>query len=89
MAIETFWTYSQMFGGVSWFSAEVGPKRLALLHELMHAATVFAMLVNPKCGAAACYGRFGRNRKSPLDTIRVLIRRDIVMTVLMYLLLGS
>jgi putative ABC transport system substrate-binding protein len=33
--------------GVSWFSAELGPKRLALLHELAPGATTVAMLVNP------------------------------------------
>ncbi len=34
--------------GVSWFSAELGPKRLALLHELAPSATTVALLVNPK-----------------------------------------
>ena len=33
--------------GVTNLTVEVGPKRLELLHELMPAATVFALLVNP------------------------------------------
>jgi putative tryptophan/tyrosine transport system substrate-binding protein len=33
--------------GVSSLNAEVGPKRLQLLHELLPAATAFALLVNP------------------------------------------
>jgi putative ABC transport system substrate-binding protein len=33
--------------GVSWFSAELGAKRLALLHELIPGATMVALLVNP------------------------------------------
>jgi putative ABC transport system substrate-binding protein len=34
--------------GVSSWAAELGPKRLQLLHELLPAATVMAALVNPK-----------------------------------------
>jgi putative ABC transport system substrate-binding protein len=33
--------------GVSWFSAELGPKRLALLHELVPNAKTVALLLNP------------------------------------------
>jgi putative tryptophan/tyrosine transport system substrate-binding protein len=33
--------------GVSWFSAELGPKRLGLLHELVPNATIVALLFNP------------------------------------------
>jgi putative tryptophan/tyrosine transport system substrate-binding protein len=33
--------------GVSWFNAELGPKRLGLLHELVPKATIVALLVNP------------------------------------------
>jgi putative ABC transport system substrate-binding protein len=33
--------------GVTNLTVEVGPKRLELLHELMPAATVFALIVNP------------------------------------------
>jgi ABC-type uncharacterized transport system substrate-binding protein len=33
--------------GVSWFSAELGPKRLGLLHELVPDATIVALLINP------------------------------------------
>jgi putative ABC transport system substrate-binding protein len=33
--------------GVSWFDAELGPKRLGLLHELVPSATIVALLVNP------------------------------------------
>src|SRR5262245_9038614 len=33
--------------GVSWFSAELGPKRLGLLHELVPNATMVALLINP------------------------------------------
>ena len=33
--------------GVSWFSAELGPKRLGLLHELVPNATTVALLTNP------------------------------------------
>jgi ABC-type uncharacterized transport system substrate-binding protein len=39
--------------GVSWFSAELGSKRLALLHELVPGATVVALLVNPNNAEAA------------------------------------
>jgi len=33
--------------GVSWFAAELGPKRLGLLHELVPNATIVALLSNP------------------------------------------
>ena len=33
--------------GVSWFAAELGPKRLGLLHELVPNATIVAFLSNP------------------------------------------
>jgi putative ABC transport system substrate-binding protein len=33
--------------GVSWFDAELGPKRLGLLHELIPNATIVALLTNP------------------------------------------
>jgi putative tryptophan/tyrosine transport system substrate-binding protein len=33
--------------GVSWFNAELGPKRLGLLHELVPNATIVALLINP------------------------------------------
>src|SRR5262249_2570274 len=33
--------------GVSWFDAELGPKRLRLLHELVPNATIVALLINP------------------------------------------
>ncbi len=33
--------------GVSWFNAELGPKRLGLLHELVPNATIVALLFNP------------------------------------------
>jgi putative ABC transport system substrate-binding protein len=33
--------------GVSWLSAELGPKRLALLHDLVPTATTVALLLNP------------------------------------------
>jgi putative ABC transport system substrate-binding protein len=33
--------------GVSWFDAELGPKRLGLLHELIPNATIVAFLSNP------------------------------------------
>ena len=33
--------------GVSWFSAELGPKRLALLHDLVPNVTTIALLLNP------------------------------------------
>jgi putative tryptophan/tyrosine transport system substrate-binding protein len=33
--------------GVSWFAAELGPKRLGLLHELIPNATIVALLINP------------------------------------------
>jgi putative ABC transport system substrate-binding protein len=33
--------------GVTWFSAELGPKRLALLHELVPHAKTVALLINP------------------------------------------
>lgn len=39
--------------GVTSFNAEVGPKRLELLHELLPAATTFALLVNPSNPANA------------------------------------
>ena len=38
---------------VSWFSAELGSKRLALLHELVPGATTVALLVNPNNAEAA------------------------------------
>jgi putative ABC transport system substrate-binding protein len=33
--------------GVTSLNAEVGPKRLELLHEILQGATIFALLVNP------------------------------------------
>jgi putative ABC transport system substrate-binding protein len=33
--------------GVSWYSGELGPKRLALLYELVPKAKTFALLINP------------------------------------------
>ena len=38
--------------GVSWFSAELGPKRLALLHELVPGARTVALLINPHSAEA-------------------------------------
>ena len=34
--------------GVSWFSAELGPKRLSLLNELVPNVTVAALIINPQ-----------------------------------------
>jgi putative tryptophan/tyrosine transport system substrate-binding protein len=39
--------------GVSWFTAELGPKRLALLHELVPHAITVALLINPNNPEAA------------------------------------
>ena len=39
--------------GVSWFTAELGPKRLALLHELVPGARTVALLINPSSAEAA------------------------------------
>ena len=39
--------------GVSWFSAELGPKRLELLHQLVPTATTVALLINPDVAEAA------------------------------------
>src|SRR5262249_36554738 len=38
--------------GVTNLNAEVGPKRLELLHEMLPTATVFALLVDPHTGPA-------------------------------------
>ena len=35
------------FDGVTWFNAELGPKRLALLHDLVPNAKTVALLLNP------------------------------------------
>jgi putative ABC transport system substrate-binding protein len=39
--------------GVSWFSAQLGPKRLELLHELVPNAKTVALLLNPKSAESA------------------------------------
>ena len=39
--------------GVSWFSAEIGSKRLALLHEMVPNATNVALLLNPNNSESA------------------------------------
>src|SRR5262249_56804123 len=39
--------------GVTWFNAELGPKRLGLLHELVPSATIVALLINPNNPEAA------------------------------------
>ena len=39
--------------GVSWFSAELGPKRLQLLHELVPNATTVGLLVTPNVAETA------------------------------------
>jgi ABC-type uncharacterized transport system substrate-binding protein len=39
--------------GVSWFSTELGAKRLGLVHELVPKAAVFSLLVNPEEQPAA------------------------------------
>jgi putative ABC transport system substrate-binding protein len=39
--------------GVSWFAAELGPKRLGLLHQLVPNATIVAFLFNPNNPEAA------------------------------------
>jgi putative ABC transport system substrate-binding protein len=39
--------------GVSWFTAELGPKRLALLHELVPNAITVALFINPNNPEAA------------------------------------
>jgi putative ABC transport system substrate-binding protein len=44
---------SENVTGVSWFSTELGAKRLGLLHELVPNAAVFALLVNPRDSGAA------------------------------------
>ncbi len=43
--------------GVTNLTVEVGPKRLQLLHELMPAATVFALIVNPSTPLAQTESR--------------------------------
>jgi putative tryptophan/tyrosine transport system substrate-binding protein len=43
--------------GVTSLNVEVGPKRLELLHELVPAATIFALLVNPTNPNAETYSR--------------------------------
>jgi putative ABC transport system substrate-binding protein len=43
--------------GVTNLTVEVGPKRLELLHELMPAATVFALIVNPATPLAQAESR--------------------------------
>jgi putative tryptophan/tyrosine transport system substrate-binding protein len=52
--------------GVTNLTVEVGPKRLELLHELMPAATVFALIVNPTAPLAQIESR------ALLETARVL-----------------
>jgi ABC-type uncharacterized transport system substrate-binding protein len=52
--------------GVTNLTVEVGPKRLELLHELMPAATVFALIVNPTSPLAQTESR------DLLETARVL-----------------
>ena len=52
--------------GVTNLTVEVGPKRLELLHELMPAATVFALIVNPATPLAQIESR------ALLETARVL-----------------
>jgi len=44
---------SENVTGVSWFSSELGTKRLGLLHELVPNAASFALLVNPSDSGAA------------------------------------
>jgi putative ABC transport system substrate-binding protein len=51
--------------GVSWFSAELGPKRLGLLHELVPNATIVALLINPNNPESARQLRSCRMRQAP------------------------
>jgi putative tryptophan/tyrosine transport system substrate-binding protein len=55
--------------GVTNLTVEVGPKRLELLHELMPAATVFALIVNPASPLAQIESRdlLGAARRLGLD----------------------
>jgi putative ABC transport system substrate-binding protein len=59
--------------GVSWFGADVAGKRLALLHELVPAAMIIAMLLNPSDPESA------PSSKTALEAARALGRQLIVV----------
>src|SRR2546430_10625709 len=44
---STLFPYTTLFRSVTTLNVELGPKRLELLHELVPAATVMAVLINP------------------------------------------
>jgi putative ABC transport system substrate-binding protein len=51
--VTSFNRPSENTTGVSWFSTELGAKRLGLLHELLPNAALFALLVNQRDSGAA------------------------------------
>jgi putative tryptophan/tyrosine transport system substrate-binding protein len=61
--------------GVSWFSAELGPKRLELLHDLIPTAKTIALLVNPNSAESP------RQAIELQDAARTLGLRLIVLNV--------
>jgi putative ABC transport system substrate-binding protein len=61
--------------GVSWFNAEIGAKRLALLHELVPGATMVALLVNPSSAETA------RQPAELQDAARAIGLRLVILNV--------
>jgi putative tryptophan/tyrosine transport system substrate-binding protein len=66
--------------GVTNLTVEVGPKRLQLLHELMPAATVFALIVNPDSPLAQIESRdllqTARGLGLELHVVQAISERD-------------
>jgi len=60
--------------GVSWFAAELGPKRLGLLHELVPNATIVAFLSNPNNPESA------RQPSELQEASRAIGRQLVVLT---------
>ena len=67
--------------GVSWFGAEMGPKHVELMHELVPGAALVALFVNPNNVAGRAYEEFARKAAQavgmPLLVLRASTRSEI------------
>ena len=67
--------------GVSWYSDELGPKRLTLLYELVPKAKTFALLINPKNPESTGQAEQLREAAGPLGLALVVLQASSVAEI--------